>query len=63
MGSFSLGHWLVVIVVALLVFGPKRFSDLGKGLGQGLRNFKSGLSEDEPDSPTPSEGNRSLPPH
>ncbi len=47
MGSFSLAHWLIVIVVLLLVFGPKRLSEAGKGLGQGIRNFKKGLEGDE----------------
>lgn len=47
MGSMSVGHWLIVAVVALLFFGPKRLADVGKGLGEGLRNFKKGLSDDD----------------
>lgn len=47
MGSFSIAHWLVVIVVLLLIFGPKRLSEVGKGLGQGIRNFKKGLDGSE----------------
>jgi sec-independent protein translocase protein TatA len=47
MGSFSLAHWLVVIVVLLLIFGPKRLSEVGKGLGQGIRNFKKGMEGDD----------------
>src|SRR5215470_4529563 len=47
MGSFSLVHWLVIIVILLLVFGPKRLSEVGKGLGQGIRNFKKGLEGQE----------------
>jgi sec-independent protein translocase protein TatA len=43
MGSMSLGHWLVVLVIVLLVFGPKRLGDVGKGLGQGLRGLREGL--------------------
>lgn len=43
MGSFSLVHWVVVVVILLLVFGPKRLSEVGKGLGQGIRNFKKGM--------------------
>jgi sec-independent protein translocase protein TatA len=45
MGSFSPIHWLIVIVVILLVFGPTRLANVGKGLGEGLRNFKRGLSD------------------
>lgn len=47
MGSFSLAHWLIVIVVLLLIFGPKRLSEVGKGLGQGIRNFKKGMEGEE----------------
>lgn len=47
MGSMSVGHWLIVALVALLVFGPKRLGDVGKGLGEGLKNFKKGLSDND----------------
>jgi sec-independent protein translocase protein TatA len=48
MGSFGLGHWLVVLVIVLLLFGAGRLSDIGKGLGEGIKNFKKGLADDEP---------------
>jgi sec-independent protein translocase protein TatA len=47
MGAFSVSHWLIVLLVVLLLFGPKKISEMGKGLGQGLRNFKSGLNDEE----------------
>ncbi len=50
MGAMSLTHWLIVGVVLLLVFGPKRLGDVGSGLGEGIRNFTKGLNgttEDE----------------
>lgn len=47
MGSLSPVHWLVVIVVVLLVFGPSRLADVGKGIGQGIRSFKKGISDDD----------------
>jgi sec-independent protein translocase protein TatA len=47
MGSLSPIHWLIVIVVILLLFGPSRLAGVGKGLGEGIRSFKKGLSEDE----------------
>lgn len=54
MGSFSAVHWLVVIVVCLLVFGPKRLGEAGQGLGDAIRNFKKGLAEsDAEDAPPP----------
>lgn len=49
MGSFSLMHWVVVGIVLLLLFGGRRVGDLGKGLGEGLRNFKKGLRDDDDD--------------
>ncbi len=47
MGGLSLMHWIVVLVVFLLLFGAGRLSDLGKGLGEGIRNFKKGLGDDD----------------
>ena len=49
MGSFSPVHWLIVIVIVLLVFGPGRLAGVGKGLGEGIRSFKKGLAEDDAD--------------
>jgi len=49
MGSLSPIHWLLVVVVLLLVFGPTRLAGAGKGLGEGIRAFKKGLSDDEED--------------
>jgi sec-independent protein translocase protein TatA len=48
MGSLSPIHWLIVLVVVLLLFGPQRLAGVGKGLGEGIRSFKKGIS-DEPD--------------
>ncbi|MFZ1916353.1 MAG: twin-arginine translocase TatA/TatE family subunit [Terriglobales bacterium] len=47
MGEFSIWHWLVVVGIALLLFGPSKFADLGKGLGEGIRNFKAAVKEDD----------------
>jgi sec-independent protein translocase protein TatA len=38
-------HLLLIVGIALLVFGPKKFTDFGKGLGDGIRNFKSALKQ------------------
>jgi sec-independent protein translocase protein TatA len=46
MGSLSPLHWLLVILVILLVFGPNRLANVGKGLGEGIREFKKGVSGD-----------------
>jgi len=44
---FKLGvpELLVIFAIALLIFGPGKVADLGKGLGEGIRNFKSAMSE------------------
>ena len=46
MGGLSPIHWLIVIVIVLLVFGPGRLAGVGKGLGEGIRQFKKGLNEE-----------------
>lgn len=56
MGSMSLGHWLVVLVIVLLVFGPKRLGDVGKGLGQGLRGLREGLAGKDGEGGPPAPG-------
>jgi len=48
MGSFSLVHWIIVLVVVLLLFGPKRLPDLAKGVGEAIREFKKAVNS--PDS-------------
>jgi len=45
MGEFSPIHWLVVLVVALLIFGPKRIPEIAKSLGEGIREFKKSMRE------------------
>lgn len=40
MGEFSLGHWLVVLVVIVLLFGVRRLPELGTGLGEAIGNFR-----------------------
>jgi sec-independent protein translocase protein TatA len=45
-------HLLVILFIALLVFGPSKLSELGKGLGQGIKNFKDAVN-DKPAQPAP----------
>lgn len=47
MGRLGFSEILVILVVALLLFGAGRIADIGKGLGEGIKNFKKGLKEDE----------------
>ncbi len=44
-GKIGLPELLVILFVALLIFGPKKLGELGKGLGEGIRNFKSGMND------------------
>ena len=55
-GLFSPTHIILVLVAALVIFGPKRLPDIGKSLGKGIREFKGALShigDDEPAAPAP----------
>jgi sec-independent protein translocase protein TatA len=47
MGELSPLHWLLVIGIALLLFGTTKFAAVGKGLGEGIRNFKSAMKDPE----------------
>jgi sec-independent protein translocase protein TatA len=52
-GKLGLPEILVILAVALLIFGPSKLADLGKGLGEGIKNFKSSMKEGEdPDKKT-----------
>ncbi|HET7046790.1 MAG TPA: twin-arginine translocase TatA/TatE family subunit [Solirubrobacteraceae bacterium] len=44
-------HLIIVLIVALLILGPKRLPDAGRALGQGLKEFKNSISSDHDDDP------------
>ena len=48
MGEFSPWHWLLVAFIALLLFGPKKLPELGKGLAEGIRSFKDAMKDQPP---------------
>lgn len=50
MGSLSIGHWLIVLVIVLLIFGTKKLRNLGGDLGGAIKNFKSSMREGEADA-------------
>ncbi len=53
MGTFSIWHWLIVLVVVVLVFGTKKLSNLGSDLGKAVKGFKEGVkTEDEEETTT-----------
>jgi len=46
-GKLGLPEILVILAIALLIFGPSKLADLGKGLGEGIKNFKSAMKDGE----------------
>ena len=48
---FTPTHLLVVLFIALLVFGPKKLPELGKGLGEGIRSFRESMSGKDASAP------------
>ena len=49
MGSFSIWHWLIVLVIVLLVFGRGKIPELMGDMAKGIKSFKKGMSDDEAD--------------
>ena len=47
MGSFSIWHWLIVLVVVVLIFGTKKLRNLGTDLGGAVKGFKEGMKTEE----------------
>ena len=45
MGSFSIWHWLIVLVIIMLVFGTKKLRNIGTDLGGAVKGFKDGVKE------------------
>jgi sec-independent protein translocase protein TatA len=53
MGEFSIFHWLVVLAIVLIFFGGRRIPEVMKGLGEGIRSFKDGMSGVNTPTPPP----------
>jgi sec-independent protein translocase protein TatA len=47
MGSFSIWHWLIVLVIVMLVFGTKKLRNMGQDLGGAVKGFKDGMKTSE----------------
>ena len=45
MGSFSIWHWLIVLVIVALIFGTKKLRNIGEDLGGAVKGFKKGVSD------------------
>jgi sec-independent protein translocase protein TatA len=47
MGSFSIWHWVIVLVIVMLVFGTKKLGNIGSDLGKAVKGFKDGVKPPE----------------
>jgi sec-independent protein translocase protein TatA len=63
MGSFSIWHWLIVLLVIILVFGTSKLKNIGKDLGGAIKGFKEGIKEGSEDvaNNTPAEPPKQVP--
>jgi len=52
MGSFSIWHWLIVLLVVLLIFGTKKLRNMGSDLGGAVRGFKEGMKSADDEKST-----------
>ena len=54
MGSFSIWHWLIVLLIVVLVFGTKKLKNMGQDLGGAVKGFKDGMKDGStPETPVP----------
>ena len=51
MGTFSIWHWLVVLLIVVMVFGTKKLKNLGSDLGGAVKGFKDGMKDAQSDAP------------
>ncbi|HJW24672.1 MAG TPA: Sec-independent protein translocase subunit TatA [Rhodocyclaceae bacterium] len=51
MGSFSIWHWLIVLVIVMLIFGTKKLRNIGQDLGGAVKGFKEGMKDANADKP------------
>ena len=51
MGSFSIWHWLIVLLIVVMVFGTKKLKNIGSDLGGAVKGFKDGMKESAADKP------------
>jgi sec-independent protein translocase protein TatA len=57
MGSFSIWHWLIVLLIVVLVFGTKKLKNMGQDLGGAVKGFKDGMKDGSaPEQPAPPAG-------
>jgi sec-independent protein translocase protein TatA len=52
MGSMSLTHWLIVLVIVVLLFGTKKLTNIGGDVASAIKNFRKGLKDDDDKTPS-----------
>ncbi|RZL63231.1 MAG: Sec-independent protein translocase subunit TatA [Variovorax sp.] len=52
MGSFSIWHWLIVLLVVVMIFGTKKLRNMGSDLGGAVKGFKDGMKDGSADAPS-----------
>ncbi|MBK1680183.1 Sec-independent protein translocase subunit TatA [Rhodocyclus tenuis] len=62
MGSFSIWHWLIVLVIIMLVFGTKKLRNVGQDLGGAVKGFKEGMKDASEDKPAEAAAPTAAPP-
>jgi sec-independent protein translocase protein TatA len=60
MGSFSIWHWLIVLLVVVLIFGTKKLRNMGSDLGGAVKGFKEGMKTDDEASKQIKEGGQTI---
>lgn len=55
MGSFSIWHWMIVLLIIMMVFGTKKLRNIGSDLGSAVKGFKEGMREGSEDKPAGSQ--------
>ena len=61
MGSFSIWHWLIVLLVIILIFGTAKLKNIGKDMGGAIKGFKEGMKEGTDDVASKVDDRRQVP--
>jgi sec-independent protein translocase protein TatA len=62
MGSWSITHWLIVLVIVALIFGTKKLRNIGEDLGAAVKSFRKGLHDTEQSEPPRLKADPAAPP-
>ncbi len=61
MGSFSIWHWLIVLLIVVMVFGTKKLKNMGSDLGAAVKGFKDGMKDGSTSADTPAPTSQQIP--